>query len=115
MGNYLIIPLTNDPNQNFVCTIPVDGKNIDLAFNISYNAIAKYWVMRISDAITGKIILDSIPLVTGEYPSANLLEQYSYLGIGSAILVKVSNSDLDFPDDKNLGNNFLLAWGDTIY
>ncbi|MDU5080226.1 hypothetical protein [uncultured Tissierella sp.] len=109
------IPLTTEPNQSFKATIPVDGKNIELKFNIRYNTIAEYWVMTVADALTDEILIDSVPLLTGQYPAANLLEQYSYLRIGSAVMVNTSTIDLsDEPNDKNLGTDYILVWGDTI-
>lgn len=42
------------------------------------------------------------------------LEQYSYLNIGSAYIVKTdTNISGDKPNDKNLGSTFILVWGDT--
>lgn len=110
---YSIIPLTTDPSQSFQCTIPIDGKNITLTFLIRYNDIAKYWTMGISDA-SGNLLIDSLPLVTGEYPAANILAQYAYLGIGSAVVLNIGNLPADRPDDTNLGADYYLVWGDTV-
>jgi len=76
--------------------------------------MANYWVATIADVSTGQIILDSLPLVTGQYPAANLLGQYAYLGLGSAVVLNMENSPLDYPDSETLGTIFLLAWGDTV-
>lgn len=109
------IPITSDPNQNFKCTIPIDGENKSFIFNLKYNTQANYWILTISDDITGKMLIDSLPLITGEYPSANLLEQYNYLNIGSAVIIKVNpDIEVDYPDEKNLGTAFKLIWGDTL-
>jgi len=109
----MIIPLTTDPDQNFICTIPVDGKNLTLKLRVIFNTAANYWVMSITDPKTNKLILDNIPLLTGEYPAADLLGQYKYLGLGSATIVNVGNRTMDSPDSTNLGSDFLLLWGDT--
>lgn len=111
MGNYYIIPLTTNPNQNITVTIPVNGNNITLNLIIAYNLIANYWVMTIIDT-SGNVLLDSIPLVTGQYPAADILGQYEYLGLGSAFLVNISNANIDFPTDSDLGTDFVLMWGD---
>ena len=67
------------------------------------------------DDLTDKVLVTSIPLYSGKYPAANLLEQYSYLRIGSAWLVKVNqDTKSDYPNDMNLGTDFLLMWGDTV-
>ena len=73
--SYQIVPLTCDPNQTFNSTLSIDGKNKNLKFKVSYKSVAQYWVMTIIDGNTGDIILDSMPLMTGDYPAANVLEQ----------------------------------------
>jgi hypothetical protein len=109
-----IIPLTSNPNQVIKTTLNVDGKNLTLQLGFNFNEIAGYWVMQIADPTNNNILLDSIPLITGDYPAANLLGQYSYLEIGSAFIINVANSDLDYPDANTLGTDFILAWGDTL-
>lgn len=114
MKDLYVIPLTADPNQTFRCVIPIDGDNKALRFFLSYNAVAKYWNMRISDD-NNNTIVDSIPIITGEYPAANILEPYSYLNIGSATVVPVGSMPPEkVPDDANLGTEFFLVWGNTI-
>ncbi len=107
-----IIPLTTDPNQTFQTTLTVDGKNITLTFDLRYNEEAGCWIMGIEDA-DGNLLLDSVPLVPGKYPAANILAQHAYLGIGSAYIINTANSSADHPDDTNLGTDFVLVWGDT--
>jgi hypothetical protein len=108
--SYQQIPLDNSPNQSMDITLSVDGSNINLSLFLYYSEIAGYWIMDIKK--DGTNVLTSIPLVTG----LNLLEQYSYLRIGSAFLVKAGETGLDYPDssDKSLGTDFVLLWGDTI-
>jgi hypothetical protein len=109
-----IIPLDNSPNQNFQVTVNVDGNLITLAIELRYNSMAGYWVMTISDTL-GNIVLDSIPLITGVWPAANLLRQYQYLGIGSAYILNASGPipGLDYPNNTDLGSDFVLLWGDS--
>ena len=110
-----VIPLTTDPNQTFQCTIPIDGENRRLAFGLSYNSISKYWTMSITDPEERKTLIDSLPIQIGEFPAANLLEQFAYLKIGSATIVKVgAASEYLNPDDITLGSDYVLVWGDTI-
>lgn len=110
-----IIPLSTAPNQTFNCTVPIDGKNRPLSFKLRYNNIAKYWNLTVIDARTKATLIDALPIMVGEYPAANLLEQYDYLNLGSAVVVK--EGDLDRaanPDDTNLGSEYYLVWGDTV-
>ncbi len=110
-----VIPLTTEPNHSFNCTIPIDGVNRRLSFVLRYNSIAAYWNLTIKDGVTGNTLIDAIPLLVGQYPAANLLEQYSYMKLGSAVLVSQGDLPEDAnPDDTNLGADFFLVWGDTI-
>jgi len=48
---------------------------------------------------TGNSLLSGIPLVTG----ADLLEQFSYIGIGGALVVQSSNDPNAVPTYEDLG------------
>jgi len=108
-----IIPLTTDPNQTFQTTLTVDDASLTLKFFISYNRLAGYWTMRITNVSTSTVLLDGIPLLTDDSSDPNILGQYAYLKIGSCYISKVSNTTSNYPDDTNLGTDFLLYWGDT--
>ena len=112
--NFLEVPLTNDPNQSFTITLPINGVNIKLLIELSYKELCEYWLMSIKNPDTRKSILDSIPILCGgpNFKSSNILQQYQYLGIGSAIIYKKTETDLDSPNDKTLGNEFILIWSD---
>lgn len=107
-----ILPLTPSPNQTFQAVLSIDGANRTLQFFIRWNDMAEYWTMKITDPITSMVLLDSIPMVTGDDPVANLLEQYSYLKIGSAYLINLGSSSAN-SSDTDLGSKFILVWGDT--
>jgi hypothetical protein len=107
-----IIPLTNKPNQSFNVSLNIDGATLTLQLSITFNSMAGYWIMQVSDQF-GNMIIDSVPMVTGTYPGANLWEQYAYLKIGSAFLINISQSPTDSPNQSNLGTDFLLLWSDT--
>lgn len=108
-----IVPLTPSPNQTFAVNLQVDGAPLTLQLTVSWNEMAGYWVLSISDA-AGNLLIDSIPLITGWYPAANLLAQYGYLKIGSAfILNEGSLAFSDYPGRNDLGSGFVLLWGNT--
>ena len=111
-----IIPLDCSPNQTFQITLSVNTLNISLKFFLSYNGIAGYWTMRVTDPQSGTVMLDSIPLIVCSTPTVpvNFIWQYDYLKIGSAYLIKVGTSGGDYPDDTNLGTDFVLVWGDNL-
>ena len=111
-----IIPLDSSPNQTFQVTLSVNTINIQLKFFLSYNKIAEYWTMRIVDPLTDSVILDSIPLIVISSITVpnNFIWQYDYLKIGSAYLVKVGIGADDYPNETNLGTDFVLVWGDNV-
>lgn len=109
-----VIPLMPGANQSFTCTLPIDSKNITLGFTFTWNGFAEYWFMSITDVKTNTLLLDAVPLVTGLFPAADLLGQYTYLGIGSAAVVPVSAVETGIPGKSNLGSDFVLVWTDTV-
>ena len=108
-----VIPLDNTPNQVFQTSLSINGINKTLQFNIRFNEEAGYWALTISDVQTGTVLLDSTPLLTGAFPSGNILAQFGYLGIGSAYIVKTGSLPIDYPDDTSLGSDFILIWDDN--
>lgn len=107
-----IIPLTSSPNQNFSSGLQVDGAPLTLNFVVRWNEMAGYWTMSVSD-VNDDLLLDSIPLITGWYPGANLLSQYEYLKIGSAYILNNGISTSDYPGRNDLGSAWSLLWSDT--
>ena len=107
-----IVPLDTSPNQNFQIALSVDGATLTLQLTIRYNEMASLWMMTIRDS-SGNLLLDSVPMVTGDFPAGNLLQQHGYLKIGSAYIINVSGGTSDRPDATNLGTSFLLLWSDT--
>lgn len=106
------LPLNSSPNQRLSLSLDVDGKVLSLQLAIRYNQMANYWVMTVFDS-AGTTLLDPVPLLTGGYPAANLLEQNAYMKIGSAFVINVNGTDLDHPTGDNLGTEFIVVWGDT--
>lgn len=108
-----VIPLSTWPDQDIAVTVEVSGKNIPLRLRIRWNFTYEFWYISVTDSTSNKLLLDSIPLVTGDYPAANLLEQYQHLNIGSAIVVPASELvSHDYPLQDSLGTEFVLMWGD---
>ena len=107
-----VIPLDSTANQNFAVSLNVDGQVLQLNLAISFSEMSQYWLMDISDA-NGNLLLSSLPLITGDWPAANILAQYAYLGIGSAFVINAGQAAIDYPDAVSLGGLFLLVWSDT--
>lgn len=107
-----IIPLNNSPNQSLSVALTVDGNILRLQLEIGFSEMAQYWLMTILDT-GGNLILSSIPMITGDWPAANLLAQYGYLRIGSAYIINAGQVAADYPDASSLGTDFVLLWDDT--
>ena len=107
-----VIPLTNAPQQTLSVALKVDGGVLRLRLFIYFSEMAQYWLMDIADG-NGNPLLASMPLVTGDWPSANLLAQYGYLRIGSAYIINLGQVPNDYPDATELGTGFSLLWDDT--
>lgn len=109
---YTILPIAPSINQNFTCTLPIGSQNVTLDFSLTYNTPGGYWFMSISDHDSGEKLIDALPLLPGDYPSANLLGQHSYLKIGSAVIISVSGNSL-IPTFDSLGKDHLVVWSDN--
>jgi hypothetical protein len=109
---YQIVPVDSSPNQSLQVTLNVNGDNKVVDLRLWYNEVAAYWVLTIIEPVTGNILIDSIPLMSGDYPMGNILASYSYMNLGSLYVVNFAKVPTDRPDHTNLGTDFLLIWGD---
>lgn len=108
-----VIPLTTQPGQSFQISLDVNDATLTLILTFIYNEMANYWVMSVED-INGNTLVANVPLVTGSWPAANILDAYQYLNIGSAYVINVSNAATnDYPNATSLGTDFVLVWGDN--
>lgn len=106
------IPVTNQPNQKFKVAIPLADTNISIGFFIYWNRIAGYWQVTLTDALTNTELINGLPLLTGNYPVANVLRQQEYFGIGQMFVVPISSNAPDHPGLEDWGVNFALMWDD---
>lgn len=104
---YTAIPMQAISNHKFSCKVYVDSNNILLKFRMSYNEIAKYWVVDLYKDDT--IIYAGLPLIPGQ----NILEQVAYLGIGSAWIIPRSDVEEQWPTYDTLTSDWYVIWGDT--
>ena len=109
-----VVPLETYPDQVIHVTVPAQNKqNVQLILHLRYNTEGGFWRMDISDS-QDNMLVSGAPLLTGEYPAANILQQFDYLGIGSAIILNMTEAtDADIPGLSDLGTDFVLIWGDS--
>ena len=108
-----IIPLSSAPNQTLTVALNVNGNNLGLKLNVAYNPMGAFWVLNIFTT-QGVPIIQSVPLITGTWPGANVLAPFQYLLIGSAYVINITGVSQDYPDNTNLGGSFALLWGDNV-
>lgn len=110
------IPLKSLPNQLARVEVTFDEKKHFYFLKFTYSEVCQYWLMTIMDTFQN-IIISNIPLVTGGsiLSSGNILKQFAYKMIGSIMVLKSSNVNNDYPNEKQLGAEFKLIWGDTKY
>lgn len=108
------IPLNPLPNQTLKVEINLDDEKKSFYLFFSYKEICGYWVMDILDNFKNKQ-LSNVPLITGGgmLEAGNLLKQFGYKELGSALVYKVKNTNSIYPNSEDLGINFELYWGDT--
>lgn len=84
--------------------VTLGGNNYILVFNYD-NVDQGGWIVDIYDT-SNNSVLTGVPLITG----ADLLAQYSYLGLGGSLWVQ-SQSDPDaVPTFESLGSDGKLYW-----
>lgn len=109
-----VVPLSTYPNQTFNIVIPVDGVNRSFKFDLWYNEVAEYWLLTVTDLKSQEVLFRNIPLLTSMNKMLNILNQLNYKEIGmAAVLPRVIEFSKSAPDDKNLGTDYVLIWGDT--
>jgi hypothetical protein len=106
---YQGVPLDSAPNQTWSVSVSINGGVSTFFLELNFNEIANYWTMNISNSVQ-TLLLSGIPLLTG----LNLLAQYAYLMIGSIFILNVSGTPQDSPISSDLGNDFVMVWGDNI-
>ena len=109
-----IVPLSTNPNQTFNIIIPVDGVNRSFKVDLWYNEVAEYWLLTATDLRNQEVLFRNIPLLVSENSMLNILRQINYKEIGMAcVLPRIIDYSKSMPDDKNLGTEYVLVWGDT--
>lgn len=104
---YSIVPFQAIPNHSFSAVVPIDNGNTKLGFHLRYNEVATYWTVDISK--DNETVIFSLPVK----PAQNVLEQFGYLGIGSAYIVPRSEAAAQWPGATDLSSDWYVLWGDT--
>lgn len=101
-----IIPIVSN---KFTVNMDVNGENRTFILYFTYNPVGDMWKMTISNE-ADEVLLSNIPLL----PTQNLLEQYSYMNLGSAILIPADDEVREeYPSAATLKDRYMLFWGDN--
>lgn len=104
------IPVSNSFNQSFTLALPLSElQTLSLSFFISWNNIANYWQVDISNP-DGTRYVSALPLVLRTGVTANMLDFVEYLNIGKMYLLPLNNSTSQGPGLTDWGTNFILIW-----
>nr|DAQ11965.1 MAG TPA: hypothetical protein [Caudoviricetes sp.] len=107
------IPLTNSPNQRFTCTVPINGENKNLRFELWFNYKAKYWLLSLSDVDTESYIFSNLPLLSSHGKFYDILCQLDYKKIGICVMLPVQDDSKSQAGEENLGTSYVMIWGDN--
>ena len=109
--SYCKIPITTSPNATYRFRISLKGNEVnqDIIIKLRYLDLYEVWTMDVYKDSLGDLVLCGAPLVCG----TNILGQYEHLDIGEAYIVQAKADDLMHPDNRTLGNDFVLVWGDA--
>ena len=106
------IPIDPGEDQQFNITVEVGEENVSLILHLSYNTEGDFWRMDVSSADTEEMLISGVSLLTSEFPAADILEQFEYIGIGQAIVLKMTDdAEGDFPNLENIDTDYVLFWG----
>ena len=112
---YQTIPPPSSFNERKIVTVEVDGVKHTIRIRLRFMESLGLWHMSIYNPSNGACMAESIPLLTGMYPAADLLGPYGSLGIGSACIVPlVKNPTTPNPSRTNFGTEYALVWGDRV-
>lgn len=108
-----IIGVSSAANQVLTVSVNINGGTLTLQLAVSFDEMAGFWVMSIADQ-TGTPLISTVPLLTGAWPAANILQPYQYMNIGSAFVINSSGvATPDYPNSTDLGTDFILLWDDN--
>ena len=114
--DYIQLPATDDARQVMYVPVSPDGHAFQAKVELRYLSAAGQWFLSISDAVTGKELVNQIPLICSHERLNDLLYPFRWQflgrGIGSLFCLKaVENPSSADPSRDNL-NEFRIIWGD---
>ena len=114
--DYIILPATSDPYQVMYLPASPDGHAFQAKVELRFLSAPGLWFLSISDALSGAVYVNQIPVICSYGDLNDLLYPFRWLfqgsGIGSLFCVKaVENPSSVNPGPENL-EEYYLIWGD---
>ena len=115
---YTILPVTDSPRQILLLPVSPNGRAFQARVELRYLAAAGLWFLSLSDAVTGALYVNQIPVICSYELVNDLLVPFRYLrdGAGLGSLFCLRNTDAPSTPDPAKGNltEFQILWGDTF-
>ena len=113
--DYYILPTTSDPYQVFYLPASPDGHAFQARVELRWFEAPAKWILSISDALTGQVYVNQIPLICSYVHINDLLYPFRHLfrgnGIGSLFCLKAVDNPATQDPGKNNLNEFQILWG----
>ena len=114
--DYLELPVTDEPCQVQLLPVSPDGAAFTAKVELRYLSAPDLWFLSISDAATGELLVNRIPLIASVLFPNDLFFPFRHLflgnGIGSFFCLRGAEGTAGpNPGEENL-SEFRLVWGD---
>ena len=114
---YYILPLTEDPRQDFTLDLTIDGDPFHARVEIRYLPALDQWVISVWNNSSGELMINQIPLICSYGQVNDLFLPFRHLreGQGMGSLFVIRNTDEPSTPDPAEGNltEFSVLWGDV--
>lgn len=114
--DYLILPVSEEARQVFFLPASPDGHAFQAKVELRWLAAPGLWFLSISDAVTGAMYVNRIPVVCSYEELNDLLFPFRWLfqgsGIGSLFCVKGVEQPASMNPGRHNLKEYVLLWGD---
>ena len=113
--DYIILPTTADPYQVMYLPASPDDHAFQAKIELRWLGAPGFWFLSISDAVTGAVYVNQIPVICSYEYLNDLLYPFRWLfqgsGIGSLFCVKSVDTPSSIDPGESSLNEFYLLWG----
>ena len=114
--DYLQLPTSQDPYQVMYLSVSPDGNAFLARVELRFLPATGLWFFSLSDAMTGEIYVNQIPLIGSHDTLNDLLLPFRWrfqgAGLGSLFCLKAVEAPATPDPVEDTLQDFLLIWGD---